>query len=75
MSTGLGWFCSACKDKFTVRVGTVYERSHILLHKWVLAFRLYAPSKKGFSAHQLRRTLGITYKSTWFMAHRIRGHE
>jgi transposase-like protein len=72
-SMGPGWFyCEACQDKFTVRTGTVYERSHIPLHKWLLAFRLYAASKKGFSAHQLHRTLKITYKSAWFMAHRVR---
>lgn len=72
-SMGPGWFyCGACQSKFTVRTGTVYERSHIALHKWMLGFRLYAASKKGFSAHQLHRTLGITYKSAWFMAHRIR---
>lgn len=72
-SMGDGWFyCKACQDKFTVRTGTVYERSHIPLHKWLLGFRLMASSKKGISAHQLHRTLGITYKSAWFMAHRIR---
>src|SRR5208282_2020369 len=72
-SMGPGWYhCADCRKKFTVRVGTVYERSHILLHKWLLAFRLYTSSKKGFSAHQLHRTLGITYRSAWFMAHRIR---
>lgn len=72
-SMGPGWFyCGACQDKFTVRTGTVYERSHIPLHKWLLGFRLMASSKKGISAHQLHRTLGITYKSAWFMAHRIR---
>ncbi len=72
-SMGPGWFyCGACKDKFTVRTGTVMERSHIQLHKWLLGFRLFASSKKGFSAHQLHRTLGITYKSAWFMAMRIR---
>ena len=72
-SMGAGWYyCEACKDKFTVRVGTIYERSHIPLHKWLLAFRLMAASKKGMSAHQLHRTLGITYKSAWFLAHRIR---
>jgi transposase-like protein len=72
-SMGPGWFyCPACQDKFTVRVGTVLERSHIAIHKWLLAFRLMASSKKGISAHQLHRTLGITYKSAWFMAHRIR---
>lgn len=72
-SMGTGWYyCTACQDKFTVRTGTVYERSHIPLHKWLLGFRLMASSKKGISAHQLHRTLGITYKSAWFMAHRIR---
>ena len=52
--------------------GTIYERSHIPLHKWLLATHLMASSKKGISAHQLRRMLGITYKSAWFMSHRIR---
>jgi transposase-like protein len=72
-SMGPGWYyCSACQDKFTARVGAVFERSHIPLHKWLLAFRLMASSKKGVSAHQLHRTLGVTYKTAWFMAHRIR---
>jgi len=72
-SMGPGWYyCEDCQSKFTVRTGTVYERSHVPLHKWILAFRLMASSKKGFSAHQLHRTLGITYKTAWFMAHRIR---
>jgi hypothetical protein len=55
-----------------VAVGTLFERSHIPLHKWVLAFHLMTASKKGMSAHQLHRMLNITYKSAWFMAHRIR---
>jgi len=72
-SMGPGWYyCESCKDKFTVRMGTVYERSHLPLHKWLLAFRLMASSKKGFSAHQLSRTLNVTYKTAWFVAHRIR---
>jgi transposase-like protein len=72
-SMGAGWYyCSACQDKFTVRVGSIFERSHIPLHKWLLAFRLMASSKKGVSAHQIHRTLGITYKSAWFLMHRIR---
>jgi transposase-like protein len=73
-SMGPGWYwCSECREKFTVRVGTVLERSHIALHKWMLGFRLYTASKKGFSAHQLMRTLGLgSYRSAWFMAHRIR---
>ena len=66
------YVCLSCKKQFTVRVGTVFERSHIALHKWVAGFFLMASSKKGISAHQLHRTLGITYKSAWFMAHRIR---
>jgi transposase-like protein len=64
--------CNACRETFSVKVGTVMESSHIPLHKWALGFHLYASSKKGFSAHQLHRTIGITYKSAWFMAHRIR---
>jgi transposase-like protein len=71
--TQAGMFlCNDCRDKFTVRVGSVFERSHIPLHKWLLALHLMAASKKGVSAHQLHRMLGITYKSAWFMAHRIR---
>jgi transposase-like protein len=64
--------CNGCRKPFSVTVGTVYERSHIPLHKWLLATHLMASSKKGISAHQLHRLLGITYKSAWFMAHRIR---
>jgi transposase-like protein len=72
-SMGPGWFhCSDCRDKFTVRTGTLYERSHIPLHKWLLATHLIISSKKGMSALQLSRMLGITYKSSWFMCHRIR---
>src|SRR3569833_4189617 len=66
------WQCNACREHFTVTVGSVMERSHIGLAKWVLAFHLYASSKKGMSAHQLHRMIGVTYKSAWFMAHRIR---
>src|SRR5262245_17195935 len=64
--------CNSCNGSFTVTTGGVMESSHIPLTKWALGFRLYAASKKGFSAHQLHRSLGITYKSAWFMAHRIR---
>lgn len=64
--------CNACRDPFTVTVGTVFERSKIALNKWVLAAHLMAASKKGVSAHQLHRMLGVTYKTAWFMAHRIR---
>jgi len=64
--------CNPCRKPFTVTVGTIFEDSKIPLNKWLLAFRLMAGSKKGISAHQLHRSLGITYKSAWFMAHRIR---
>ena len=64
--------CNACRKPFTVTVGTIFEDSKIPLNKWLLGFRLMAGSKKGISAHQLHRSLGITYKSAWFMAHRIR---
>jgi transposase-like protein len=72
-SMGPGWYvCNSCHDKFTVRVGTLYERSHIPLHKWLLATHLIVASKKGISTLQLSRMLGLTYKSTWFMTMRIR---
>jgi transposase-like protein len=61
-----------CRKDFTVTMKTVMERSHIALRKWLLGFHLMTSSKKGVSAHQLHRTLGITYRSAWFMAHRIR---
>lgn len=66
------YYCLACKKTFTVTVGTVFERSHVPLNKWLLAFHLMNSSKKGMSAHQLHRMLGVTYKTAWFMAHRIR---
>ncbi len=62
----------ACRNNFTVTMNSPMERSHIALHKWVQAFHLMCSSKKGVSAHQLHRTLDITYRSAWFMAHRIR---
>jgi transposase-like protein len=61
-----------CRKDFTVTTKTVMESSHIPLHKWAQGFHLIASSKKGFSAHQLHRTLKITYRSAWFMAHRLR---
>jgi len=72
-SMGPGWYhCGNCRTKFTVRVGTVYERSKLPLTKWLLATHLMCASKKGISAHQLHRMLSVTYKTAWFMAHRIR---
>jgi transposase-like protein len=64
--------CNGCAQAFTVMVGSVMERSHIPLRKWVLAFYLMNSSKKGISAHQLHRMLSVTYKTAWFLAHRVR---
>lgn len=65
-------FCGDCRSQFSVTVGTVFERSKVPLHKWVYATNLMCASKKGISAKQLERMLGVTYKTAWFMAHRIR---
>jgi transposase-like protein len=64
--------CYACRKKFSVKVGTIFEDSHIQMRDWLVAIQLICSSKKGFSANQLHRTLGITLKSAWFMGHRIR---
>lgn len=64
--------CYQCRSQFTVKVGTVFEQSHVGLHIWLQAVALMAASKKGISANQLHRTLGVTLKTAWFMAHRIR---
>lgn len=64
--------CNACREQFTVTVGTVFERSKVPLNKWLLASFLMASSKKGISAHQIARSLGVTYKTAWFICHRLR---
>jgi transposase-like protein len=64
--------CGDCKKQFTATVKTVFESSHVKLHLWLQAAHLICSSKKGFSAHQLHRTLGVTYKTAWFMLHRLR---
>jgi transposase-like protein len=64
--------CAACRKQFTVRVGTIFEDSHLPLHKWLQAIHLVCSSKKGISAHQLHRVLEVTYKTAWFLEHRIR---
>jgi transposase-like protein len=64
--------CGQCKGQFRVTVGTVFAESKVPLHKWFQAAHLLASSKKGISSHQLHRTLGVTYKTAWFMAHRLR---
>lgn len=72
-STRLGVYkCRACRKPFTVKVGTIFESSHIKLHIWLQAIFLLSSSKKGISSNQLSRSLGITLKSAWFLSHRIR---
>lgn len=66
------WKCSQCRKQFTVKVGTIFEASHIPVSKWLMAIHLIAASKKGMSAHQFHRMLGVTYRAAWFMAHRLR---
>lgn len=66
------FYCGDCKGQFTVTVGTIFERSKIGLSKWWLACHLMGASKKGISAHQFHRMIGVTYKTAWFMEHRIR---
>jgi transposase-like protein len=64
--------CYQCRKQFTVRQGTIFESSHVPLHIWLQAIFFVAGSKKGISSNQLHRTLGVTLKTAWFMAHRIR---
>jgi len=64
--------CGKCRKQFSATVGTIFEDSHIPLSKWIMAVNLMCSSKKGISSHQLHRMLGITYKSAWFMGHRLR---
>jgi transposase-like protein len=66
------WKCYGCCEQFTVTVGTVFEDSHIPLHRWLLTAYLMCASKKGMSAHQIHRMTGISYKTVWFMCHRLR---
>lgn len=64
--------CGDCREQYSVTVGTVFERSKVPLHKWLLVNHLMVSSKKGISAHQVHRMIGVTYKTAWFMCHRIR---
>ncbi|GAI35100.1 unnamed protein product [marine sediment metagenome] len=66
------WKCKDCRKQFSVTVGTVFERSHIPLNKWLLAVQLLCSSKKGIPAKQIERMLSVTYKTAFFMMHRIR---
>ncbi|MCH9053817.1 MAG: IS1595 family transposase [Proteobacteria bacterium] len=75
IATRKGWYqCNTkeCRKQFSVTVGTLFERSHIPLNKWLLVAFLMCASKKGISTHQLHRMIGVSYKSTWFMTHRLR---
>lgn len=72
-ATRIGLYkCYACRLQFNVKVGTIFEKSHVAMHLWLQAFYLIAGSKKGISSNQLHRTLGVTLKTAWFMSHRIR---
>src|SRR5688572_11924041 len=72
-STRIGAYkCYDCRKPFTVKIGTIFESSHIPMHIWLQAIFLISSSKKGISSHQLQRTLGVTIKSAWFLSHRIR---
>lgn len=72
-STRVGTYkCYGCRKPFTVKIGTIFEKSHVPMHIWLQAMFLLASSKKGISSNQLHRTLGITLKSAWFLSHRIR---
>jgi transposase-like protein len=72
-STRIGTYkCYVCRKPFTVKMGTIFEDSHVPMRLWLQAIYLLAASKKGISAHQLHRTLGVTLKTAWFMGHRIR---
>src|SRR6476661_3160285 len=64
--------CGHCRKQFTVKVGTIFEDSHVPMNKWLQAIYLLCSSKKGISSHQLFRILGVTLKTAWFMSHRIR---
>src|SRR5437016_10663069 len=72
-STRIGVYkCYDCRKPFTVKIGTIFEDSHIKMHVWLQGLFLIASSKKGISSNQLHRSLGVTLKSAWFMSHRIR---
>jgi hypothetical protein len=66
------WKCKGCRKQFTVTKGTIFEDSHIPLNTWMMAIHLLCASKKGISAHQIHRMLGVTYRAAWFMIHRLR---
>jgi transposase-like protein len=67
------FYCNPCVLKFTIRTGTIFERSHVPLHKWIYAMYLLVTARKGISSLQLAKEIGITQKSAWFVLHRLRG--
>jgi transposase-like protein len=72
-STRIGTYkCYSCRKPFTVKIGTIFEASHVPMNLWLQAIYLMCASKKGISSNQLHRTLGVTLKTAWFMSHRIR---
>jgi len=72
-TTRIGTYkCYQCRKPFTVKIGTIFESSHVKMHLWLQAIFLMGSSKKGISSNQLHRTLGVTLKTAWFMSHRIR---
>ena len=72
-STRIGAYkCYQCRKPFTVKIGTIFEASHVPMNLWLQAIYLMCASKKGISSNQLHRTLGVTLKTAWFMSHRIR---
>ena len=72
-STRIGTYkCYACRKPFTVKIGTIFEKSHVQMHIWLQAFHLLASSKKGFSANQLHRILKVSLQTAWFIGHRVR---
>ena len=72
-ATRIGLYkCYVCRKQFTVKIGTIFEDSHVPMRFWLQAIYLLSASKKGLSSHQLHRTLGVTLKTAWFMGHRIR---
>jgi transposase-like protein len=66
------WNCRACRKPFTVKIGTVFESSHVPLHIWLQVIYLFCSSKKGFATRQIQRTLGCSMKTAWFLGHRVR---
>ena len=72
MNTRTQFYCEICTYQFSVTSGTIFHDTHLPLRKWLIAIYLIVDSKKGFSANQMKRTLGVSYKTAWYLCHRIR---